>query len=75
MPGLMDRLLGNWFLSCFLPNGTRPPGRKVLIGDNLPSHLDEEILRLCTENEIVFFCFLPNSTHLNQPLDVTFSHQ
>ena len=48
------------------------PGKKVLIGDNLSSHLSAEVIRLCEENDI-HFVFLPsNSTHLMQPLDVAF---
>lgn len=59
-----------WFISCFLPHAKRLHGRKVLIGDNLSSHLDDDVLRLCQENNISFICLVPNSTHLLQPLDV-----
>ncbi|KAI8432605.1 hypothetical protein MSG28_013591, partial [Choristoneura fumiferana] len=62
----------DWFTTSFLPHAKRLPGRKVLIGDNLSSHLDEEVLRQCSENEIDFVCLVPNSTHLTQPLDVAF---
>nr|CAI5823261.1 unnamed protein product [Callosobruchus analis] len=47
-------------------------GRKVLIGDNLSAHLDDEIIKLCCELDIDFVCLIPNSTHLCQPLDVAF---
>ena len=47
-------------------------GKKVLIGDNLSSHLSAEIIQKCEENKIAF-CFLPShSTPLLQPLDVAF---
>lgn len=47
-------------------------GRKVLIGDNLSSHISSNVLRLCSLNNISFVCLPPNSTHLTQPLDVAF---
>ncbi|XP_060810031.1 uncharacterized protein LOC132904125 [Amyelois transitella] len=62
----------DWFVSCFMPHAKRLPGRKVLIGDNLSSHLDEQVIKLCSENDIDFVCLVPHSTHLCQPLDVAF---
>nr|CAI5858507.1 unnamed protein product [Callosobruchus analis] len=53
-------------------NRTRLSGRKVLIGDNLSAHLDDEVIKLCREHDIDFVCLIPNSTHLCQPLDVRF---
>ena len=45
---------------------------RVLVGDNLSSHLSPKVLQMCQELKIRF-CFLPkNSTHLTQPLDVVF---
>ncbi|KAK9745676.1 DDE superfamily endonuclease [Popillia japonica] len=50
----------------------RLPGKKILIGDNLSSHLSVESIKLCQE-ENISFVFLPsNSTHLTQPLDIAF---
>jgi len=44
---------------------------KVLIGDNLATHLSPYVLAMC-ERFKVKFIFLPeNSTHLLQPLDVS----
>lgn len=43
---------------------------RVLIGDNLSSHITSETLQLCEENNIRFVFLPPNSTHLLQPLDV-----
>lgn len=62
----------DWFESSFLPHARRLNGKKVLLGDNLASHLNANVVRLCEENDIVFTCLPPNSTHLLQPLDVAF---
>ncbi len=62
----------DWFKYCFLPHAKGLPGPKVLIGDNLSSHFSVEVLKLCSENDIHFDCLPPNSTHLMQPLDVSF---
>ena len=45
---------------------------KLLIGDNLTSHMSAEVIELCKENNIKFVCFPPNSTEKLQPLDVGF---
>lgn len=47
-------------------------GKKVVIGDNLTSHLSVNVLRMCEENNISFVCLPPNSSHLTQPLDVAY---
>ena len=62
----------DWFMKTAFPYLKKKPGKKVMIGDNLSSHLSPEVIKLCEENDIRF-CFLPpNSTHLTQPLDVAF---
>ncbi|KAJ4439001.1 hypothetical protein ANN_14956 [Periplaneta americana] len=50
----------------------RLEGKKVLLGDNLASHFNPEVLRVCEENDIAFVCLPPNSTNILQPLDVAF---
>ena len=45
-------------------------GRKVLIGDNLSSHLSDAVIKACSQNNIAFVCLYPKATHLLQPLDV-----
>ena len=45
---------------------------KVLIGDNLASHISPYILEECKKNNIKFVLLPPNSTHYTQPLDVSF---
>lgn len=62
----------DWFDSSFVPHARRLEGRKVLIGDNLSSHLSADIIKKCEENNVSFVCLPPHSTHLLQPLDVAF---
>lgn len=62
----------DWFQSLLLPKIKKLEGRKVVIGDNLSSHITPEVLNLCEQNDISFVCLPPNSTHLTQPLDVAF---
>jgi len=45
-------------------------GRTVLIGDNLPSHFNINVIKSCEEADIVFVSLVPGATHLLQPLDV-----
>ena len=62
----------DWFFTLALPYLRRLEGKKVMIGDNLASHLSLEVIEACESNDI-HFVFLPaNSTHLSQPLDVAF---
>ncbi|CAH1732694.1 unnamed protein product [Aphis gossypii] len=62
----------DWFFLSFLPHAKRLPGKKVLIGDNLSSHIQQEVIIECEKNQISFVCLPKNSTHLTQPLDVGF---
>lgn len=61
----------DWFVSHMLPILKKQTGRKVLIGDNLSSHINENVINLCEENNIRFACLPPNTSHLTQPLDVS----
>ncbi|KAG5864715.1 hypothetical protein JTB14_017859 [Gonioctena quinquepunctata] len=71
--GWMDGVtFRDWFTTLFLPHAKRLKGRKALIGDNLSSHLDDNVLKMCVENDIDFICLVPNSTHICQPSDVGF---
>ncbi len=59
----------DWF-KVFLPHVRRLPGKKLLICDNLSSHVSLEVITLCRENDIEYVCLPPNSTDKMQPLDV-----
>jgi DDE superfamily endonuclease len=60
----------DWFKKIFLPHVRRQEGPKLLVGDNLASHISLEVITLCRENNIRFVCLPPNSTDKMQPLDV-----
>ena len=62
----------DWVLTVALPYLKNKTGRKILIGDNLSSHLSMESVKLCKDNDISFIFLPANSTHLTQPLDVAF---
>ncbi|XP_047027499.1 MFS-type transporter clz9-like [Helicoverpa zea] len=67
-------IFNDWFFALVLPKLKKQEGPKVLIGDNLSSHISVDVLKACKENNIRFVCLPPNSTHLTQPLDVAFFH-
>ena len=62
----------DWFESLLLPHLKRLPGKKVVIGDNLSSHISLRVLELCEQHNLVFIALPPNSTHLTQPLDIAY---
>lgn len=62
----------DWVKNIVIPYFEDKEGKKILIGDNLASHLSLEVIKMCKEKNI-HFVFLPaNSTHITQPLDVAF---
>jgi hypothetical protein len=63
-------LYEQWFFTMALPRLKRLPGKKVLICDNLSSHLSVSVINSCREHNIEFVCLPPNSTDKLQPLDV-----
>ena len=76
-----NRTLSGWFdANCFhdwlktvvIPYFQKFDGKKILIGDNLSSHLSFQAVKLCREHNIHFVFLPPNSTHLTQPLDVCY---
>lgn len=67
-----SQVFTDWFQTLLLPRLKKLEGKKVIIGDNLSSHITPEVLALCQQNNIDFVCLPPNSTHLTQPLDVAF---
>ncbi|XP_039298507.1 tigger transposable element-derived protein 7-like [Nilaparvata lugens] len=62
----------DWFTTCLLPRLQKESGTKVIIGDNLSSHISVQILKICEQNDIRFVCLPANSTHITQPLDVAY---
>ncbi|XP_013194622.2 uncharacterized protein LOC132903038 [Amyelois transitella] len=62
----------DWVETVAIPYFNNKVGKKILIGDNLSSHLSIELIRKCRELDINFVFLPPNSTHLTQPLDVAF---
>lgn len=62
----------DWFKTIIIPWSQSKTGPKVLIGDNLASHINYTIVTLCEANNIKFIFLPPNSSHLTQPLDVCY---
>lgn len=62
----------DWYFKIVLPYFKNLDGPKILLGDNLASHLTLDVIKSCEENDIMFILLPPNSTHLSQPLDVAF---
>ena len=60
-----------WFMKILLPYMKRRPGPRVIIGDNLGSHLSVNVVEKCLENDIRFVFLPPNATDFLQPLDVS----
>lgn len=50
--------------------GTKKTGTKVIIGDNLSSHQNLNLVIECQRAQIRFVFLPPKPTHLAQPLDV-----
>ncbi|XP_072375486.1 uncharacterized protein [Diabrotica undecimpunctata] len=64
----------DWFRTVALPyfRKLRNDLIKVMIGDNLSSHISPWIIEECKERNIKFVLLPANSTGLTQPLDVAF---
>lgn len=64
----------DWFRRIALPYFSKydKEVKKVMIGDNLASHISPFILEECKKNSITFILLPPNSTGITQPLDVAF---
>ena len=61
-----------WFCTIVVPWARRKEGRKVIIGDNLSSHISLKVLVLCETHNINFVLLPPHSTDKCQPLDVAY---
>lgn len=62
----------DWFSRIIVPWARKLEGTKVMIGDNLSSHINDEVIECCEKYDIKFVLLPPNSTQLTQPLDVAF---
>jgi hypothetical protein len=62
----------DWFMKIALPYFRTMEGPKVLLGDNLSSHVSLKVIQECAKHGIRFCLLPPNCTHLCQPLDVAF---
>ncbi|XP_047107714.1 MFS-type transporter clz9-like [Schistocerca piceifrons] len=67
-------IFSDWFEGIILPYVKKLPKEvpKVVIGDNLCSHISINVLQKCREHNIKFILLPPNSTHLCQPVDVAY---
>ncbi|KAG8224511.1 hypothetical protein J437_LFUL004994 [Ladona fulva] len=61
-----------WFTTHHLTVLKQQSGKKIVVRDNLSSHLSLNVVKLCEENDIKFVCLPPNSSHLTQPLDIAY---
>ena len=69
---LESQTFKDWFETIALPYFLRLQGKKVLITNNFSSDLSLEIIRKCVQNNILLVFLPPSSTHILQPLSVSF---
>lgn len=62
----------NWFMRVLLPSAKRKEGPKLVICDNLSSHVNPHVISKCRKHNIKFVFLPSNTTHITQPLDVAF---
>ncbi|CAF1611066.1 unnamed protein product, partial [Didymodactylos carnosus] len=67
-----DNVFYEWFKNMFLPLTSTTPKPILLILDGHTSHRRVRTTELAISNGIVLLCIPPHSTHIFQPLDVTF---
>ncbi|XP_072934902.1 uncharacterized protein [Epargyreus clarus] len=67
-----SNMFENYFETIILPWARETVGTKVVICDNLSSHLNIKVVEVCEQHDIKFVFIPPRSTHLTQPLDVAF---
>ncbi|XP_051164760.1 uncharacterized protein LOC127283741 [Leptopilina boulardi] len=62
----------DWFIYHLHPILKKLHGKKVIIGDNLSSHLSTKVTEICKKENIHFVCLPPNSIDFFQPLDIAY---
>lgn len=68
---LMLSYINKIFLPCLRDRmGIEPERKLILFQDNHDSHINEEVLKLLTSQNITFITFPSHSTHLVQMLDI-----
>ncbi|KAB0805407.1 hypothetical protein PPYR_02377 [Photinus pyralis] len=68
-------LFEDWFFSILLPHiqvNSDLETKKIVIGDNLASHFSPRVIEAAIENNIYMAPLPAHSTHIMQPLDVSF---
>ena len=64
-------LFKHWMTDHFIPN--IPPARPVmLLLDGHSSHYEPDTIKLAVQEGIIVFCLPPHTTHISQPLDISF---
>lgn len=46
--------------------------KKAIMGDTLASHISTKVIEECKKKNIMFILLSPNSTHLCQPLNISY---
>ena len=66
-----SRLFTVWFFEILVPAVKDLPGMKILLGDNLASHFNYDVICACINLNIKFTMLVPNATDKMQVLDVS----
>ena len=63
-----EGLFESWFNDVLLPRMKKQDGSKVMIGDNLSSHISEAVIRKCAKYHIKYRCNPPSESKVNHRL-------
>uniref|UniRef100_A0A1B0CMK5 Putative tigger transposable element-derived n=1 Tax=Lutzomyia longipalpis TaxID=7200 RepID=A0A1B0CMK5_LUTLO len=61
-----------WVESILIPDLRRKEGKKIILCDNLSTHVTLEVISMLEKCDAKLICLPSNSTHVTQPLDVAF---
>ncbi|CAF4434030.1 unnamed protein product, partial [Didymodactylos carnosus] len=70
--GICENVIIRCCFNLFIPQTAATPKPILLILDGHKSHQSVRTVELAIENDILLLCIPPHSTHVLQPLDVTF---